>query len=98
MNAPIQRQHAVTFPVGNTGADNIASALALVKIAAIAVRNKDDTIAEEIVTALDDVLDLAERFLSAGAAWARDAEGAITEAQYAAMRAAMDSAAKAKRP
>lgn len=98
MTAPVVGTHPVTFPIGNTGADNISTALSIVKIAGIAVRNEDDTAAEEVLKALYDLLDLAERFLVAGAAWARDADNAITGMQHANLRAAMDAVAKMKRP
>ena len=72
MNAIPTSTHPVVFPVGNTGPDNLAMALSLVTVAGIAVRSDAD--AGDVLKALDDVLDLAERFLAAGVAWARDPE------------------------
>lgn len=77
MEMTIPREHRVVFPVNNSGHDNIVTALALVKAVRVVLHNDNHISA--------DVIDLAERFLEAGAAWARDADKAMTDADYAAL-------------
>ncbi len=84
MEMTIPREHRVVFPVNNSGHDNIVTALALVKTVRVVLHNDNHISAQEMVDCLQDVIDLAERFLEAGAAWARDADKAMTDADYAA--------------
>lgn len=78
LNAP----YPVTFPNGNTGMDNITTALHLVKLAGVAINHEGFISSDELMKALSEQLDLIERFLMAGASWARDADAYLTDAGY----------------
>lgn len=69
-------EHHPVFPVNTTGADAIQSAFALV-VSASVVAHDDNRSSAEALNCIKEVLDLAESFLEAGAAWARDVENAI---------------------
>jgi len=89
MTAAISRlndAYPATFPVGNDGLDNITTALMLIKLAAVAASTENHISDKEMIQGLAQQLDLVERFLEAGVAWARDVNKYLVEAEHAAAK------------
>lgn len=84
----MSRTHPVKLYEGQDGADDIATALALVRVCKVATIDTG-WVCGDVVAAVSATLDLAEKYLAAGAEWARDTQNQITREENEKLRRKM---------